>query len=216
MANQNLSHKRFLSEQRPFAILVLSLLLSGCTGMLTEKFTPMASATAESPFEQHEIGISSAKHQTILTGFLLNRDFAELAVVNSDGKGNRYLRVYAFDNNRWALRLDTTLHPDVLFVDVANIGGRDRLIIYEHGRLKWFDPESATAHSLVAVTAMTPPSKGDIPHVDITRDVNGDTRDDLVVPDVDGFWVFIQTKDGAFSDPVKLGPPTEVDRIYRC
>ena len=221
MNNQNLSHKCFLfaksnavAERSLLAILVLSSLLSGCTGTFTEKIALTPSTPVEFAFDQYEIGISSAKYQTILTGFLLNGDFAELVAVNSDGKGNRYLRVYAFDNNKWTLRLDTTLRPDVLFVDVANIGGRDRLIIYEHGRLNWFDPESAKEHTLVAITAMTPPSAGEIPHVDITRDVNGDTRDDLVVPDADGFWVFIQTKNGAFTDPVKLGPPTEVDRIY--
>ncbi len=49
----------------------------------------------------------------------------------------------------------------------------------------------------------------EVPHVDITRDVNGDDRDDLVVPDGGGFRVFIQTSDGVFADPVKLGPSTE-------
>ena len=227
MEIQNPSHKRFLSEKlnsvtkhtkyskgHLFSILVLSLLLSGCSGMLSEKVAPMASVPVEFTFEQHEIGIGPAKHQTVLTGFLFDGDFAELAVLNSDGKGNRYLRIYAFSKGTWALRLDTTLRPDVLFVDVLNIGGRDRLITYEQGCLNWFDPESATEHTLVTVTSMTLPPNGDIPHVDITRDVNGDTRDDLVVPDTDGFWVFTQTKDSTFADPVKIGPPTEVDRIY--
>ena len=78
------------------------------------------------------------------------------------------------------------------FCDVANIDKRDRLITYEPGRLSWFDPESATERALVAVSSsFNPPREGEIPHVDVTRDVNDDDRDDLVVPDVDGFWVFI-------------------------
>ncbi len=44
--------------------------------------------------------------------------------------------------------------------------------------------------------------------------MNDDDRDDLVVPDFEGFWVFIQMSDGAFADPVKLGPSTEMGRIY--
>ena len=40
------------------------------------------------------------------------------------------------------------------------------------------------------------PRRDEIPHVDITRDVNDDDRDDLVVPDVDGFWVFVQMEGG--------------------
>ena len=89
------------------------------------------------------------------------------------------------------------------------------MIAYESGRLNWFDPELATERELVAVTSnFNPPRSGEIPHVDVTRDVNGDERDDLVVPDVDGFWVFIQMSDGAFADPVKIGPSTEAGRIY--
>ncbi len=69
-------------------------------------------------------------------------------------------------------------------------------------------PESATERELVTVTSsFTPPRRGEIPHGDVTRDVNGDDRDDLVVPDVDGFWVFVQTSDGAFADPMRIGPP---------
>lgn len=49
--------------------------------------------------------------------------------------------------------------------------------------------------------------------VDITRDVNGDSHDDLVLPDADGFWVFIQTENGAFAEPAKVGPPADMSGI---
>ena len=47
----------------------------------------------------------------------------------------------------------------------------------------------------------------EIPRVDITRDVNHDGRDDLVFPDLDGFWIWTQVGDGSFIETVKLGPP---------
>ena len=173
------------------------------------------SAAAEFTFEQYEVVIGSAERQTVLTGFLFGGAVADLAVVNIGEHGDRRLRIYAFGDSTWVPRLGTTLRPEVLFVDVANIAGRDRLIAYESGRLNWFDPESATERALVAVTSnFNPPRRGEIPHVDVTRDVNGDNRDDLVVPDVDGFWVFIQIGDGAFADPVKIGPSTDMSRIY--
>ena len=172
-------------------------------------------AAAEFTFDQYEVVIVAAERQTVLTGFLFGGAVADLAVVNIDENGDRRLCIYAFGDSTWVPLLDATLRPTVLFVDVANIGGRDRLIAYESGRLNWFDPESATEHALVAVTSnFNPPRSGEIPHVDVTRDVNGDQRDDLVVPDVDGFWVFVQMSDGAFADPVKIGPPTEMSRIY--
>ena len=182
-------------------------------GVFLSIFT--APAAAEFTFEQYEVVIGSAERQTVLTGFLLGGAVADLAVVNIDENGERRLRIYAFGDSTWAPILDATLRSEVLFVDVANIDGRDRLIAYEPGRLNWFDPDSATERALVAVTSnLKPPRSGEIPHVDVTRDVNGDLRDDLVVPDFDGFWVCVQLSDGAFAEPVKIGPSTEMSRIY--
>ena len=221
MKKRNLSYKYSLSaaectkhSQRSLLfILVFGALLLGYSNVFgeeIEQITPVAEFT----FEQYEVVIGSAERQTILTGFLLDGDFAELAVVNIDENDNRHLRIYAFSDSTWALRLDTTLRPEVLFVDVANIGGYDRLVTYEQGRLNWFDPDAATEHPLVAVTSnFKPPRSGEIPHVDVTQDVNGDGHDDLVIPDSDGFWVFIQMSDGAFAEKVKIGPPTEMERI---
>ncbi len=187
------------------SILVLGVFLPGF----------MTPAAAQLTFEQYEIVTGSSKRQTVVTGFLLGGAVAELAVVNVDENDDRRLRIYAFGDGTWAPRLDATLRPEVLFVDVANLGGRDRLVTYEPGRLNWFDPESVTERALLAVTSsFDPPRRGEIPHVDITQDVNHDERDDLVVPDVDGFRVFIQMSDGAFADPVKIGTSTEMGRIY--
>ena len=172
-------------------------------------------AAAEFTFAQYEVVLGSAERQTVVTGFLLGGAMADFAVVNIDETGDRRLCIYAFDGDNWLPLLDATLRPAVLFVDVANIGGRDRLIAYEPGRLNWFDPEAATERELVVVPSnFNPPRRGEIPHVDVTRDVNGDERDDLVVPDGDGFSVFIQMSDGAFADPVQIGPSTDMSRIY--
>ncbi len=171
-------------------------------------------ASAQVNFEQYEVVTGAAQRQTILTGFLLDGAVAELAAVTLD-EDERRLRIYAFEGGAWTPRLDATLRPGVSFVDVAEIGGRDRLVTYEPGRLNWFDPQSATEQILLAATSnFDPPRKDEIPDVDITRDLNGDGRDDLVVPDSDGFWVFTQIDGGAFADPVKVGPQTDLSGIY--
>ena len=191
------------------SILALGVFLSGC---LTARTNPQDAGGFT--FEQYEVVTGSAERQTVLTGFLLGGAVAELAVLNFDENDEGRLRIYAFEGGTWVSRLEAALGPEVRFVDVANIGGRDRLVTYERGRLSWFDPASAIQRALVAVTSnFNPPRGGEIPHVDVTRDVNDDDRDDLVVPDVDGFWMFIQMSDGRFADPVKLGPSTEMSRI---
>ena len=183
--------------------------------------TPAVSGTsATAPFtddffEPYEVVTGFAKRQTVLTAFLLGGAVAELAVLHIDENDDRRLQVYGFDGGAWVPRLDATLRREVLFVDVANIDGRDRLVTYDGVRLSWFDPDSAAERALVKVKSnFNPPRKNEVPHVDVTRDVNGDERADLVVPDVDGFQVFIQMEGGAFADPVKLGPSAEMGRIY--
>ena len=227
MKKQNPFHKHWISEKlssvfsrtrhnrrRLFLIMVFGVFLLRCSNLFSEGVRQITPAAEEFTFEQYEVVLGSTKRQTVLTGFLRGGDFAELAVVHIDENNNHRLHIYAFGDGTWVPELDITLRPGVLFIDVANINGRDRLITYEQNRLNWFDPESATEHMLVVVTSnFKPPRSGEIPHVDITRDVNGDGRDDLVVPDFDGFSVFIQMSDGTFADPVKLGPPTEMERI---
>ncbi len=201
-------------QRNLFTLLVFGVFLSSYAGLPNAAADPTVAAHSEFTFNQYEIVTGVAKRQTVLTGFLLDGAIAEVAVVHIDEGNNRRLRVYAFVENTWTLTLNTVLRPEVLFVDVANIGGRDRLITYERSRLNWFDPDSATEHPLVAVTSnFKPPRESEIPHVDVTQDVNADDRDDLVVPDVDGFWVFIQMSDGVFAEKVKVGPPTEMERI---
>ncbi|KAA3619554.1 MAG: VCBS repeat-containing protein [Calditrichaeota bacterium] len=194
------------------ACMVFGITISACTiscvagsNQPTEQFL----------FKEYEITLGSTERQSILTGFFLGGAMADIAVLHTDHNHLCNLRIYGFDNNTWVPKLDKTLHPEVLFVDVANIGGHDRLITYENGCLNWFDPESMTEHALIPVTSsFNRPRRNEIPNVDMTHDVNHDGRDDLLVPDVDGFWVFVQMNDGTFAEPVKIGPPPEFGRIY--
>ena len=205
--------------------------------------TAKSRADAQSPeytFDRHFIDIGAALRQTVLTGFLFGGDVADLAVVQIEEDGDRRVRVYAFEESTgmdegirnserpeenvmrssprtggtWKLRMSARLRPGVIFVDVARIGNRDRLITGEPGRLNAWDPDSATEYELVSVTTgFQTPHEGEVPHVDVTRDVNGDGRVDLVVPGVEGFKVFVQMESGAFADPVVTGPPADLDPI---
>ena len=166
-------------------------------------------------FERYEVAIGAAERQTVLTGFFSGGSVADLAAVSIDGSGDRHLLIFASVDGEWGPATEATLRPDVSFVDVANIDGRDRLIAYGDGRLTWFDPVSATERELAEVTSdFSPPPRREVLHVDITRDLNGDGRDDLVVPRGHGFQVLVQMPGGRFADPVAIGPTTGLDRVY--
>ena len=173
-------------------------------------------AAAEFTFEQYEVVIGSAERQTVLTGFLLGGAVADLAVVNIDENGDRRLRLYAFRRQHLGAAIRCNIaSPSV----VRGCGQYRRTRPLDCVRER--SPELVRSRDrrrntiLVAATSnFNPPRSGEIPHVDVTRDVNGDERDDLVVPDVDGFWVFVQMSDGAFADPVQIGTSTDMSRIY--
>ncbi|MDH3588633.1 MAG: VCBS repeat-containing protein [Gammaproteobacteria bacterium] len=194
-------------RRRP-STLICAVLLCACM-----------TATAESGnelFVQYDINIDPVENPTVLTGFFLGGETAEIAVFHVDKNNNRRVQMYGFDGVSWVAALDASLHPDVLFVDAANIGGRNRFISYDGRRVNWFDPGTRKERTLIELETNynarenlegsgTRPGGG-IPHVDITRDLNHDGRDDLIFPDFDGFWISTQLSDGSFAAAVKLGP----------
>ena len=194
-------------------LLAVRVCLSGC-------MMPVAVQSSSGPPAafiptRHEVVVGAAERQTVLTGFLSGGSVADLAAVHVDGNGDRRLRVFSFAEGAWSAADEATLRPEVSFVDVARIEGRDRLIAYGDGRLTWFDPETGTERELAAVTSdFSPPPRGEVLHVDIARDLNGDGRDDLVVPHGHGFQVLVQLPGGRFADPVAVGPSTGLDGVY--
>ncbi|MCY3970960.1 MAG: FG-GAP and VCBS repeat-containing protein [Acidobacteria bacterium] len=197
-----------------FAILTLRVCLYGCVGPAAT--LPGAEPAEQFAFERYDVVTGAPERQTVLTGFLVGGSVADLAVVDSVEPDDRRLRILTFTGGDWVPDVETTLRSETSFVDVAGIDGRDRLVIYGGGRLTWFDPESETERELAAVKSDFRPRRGvEVVHVDITRDLNGDGRDDLVVPQNHAFHVLVQRSGGTFADPVTIGPSTGQDRIYR-
>ena len=180
----------------------LAMVLAACGA--TSGLNP---GDANTLFEIREVAIPAAEHQTVLAGSFDGTDRAQLAIVSAGATGKRHVRLIALEDREWRTSLDAVLEPAVLFVDVARVGGRDRLLIYRHGSVDWFDPYAAEQRPLINLKTSYRSSADDgIPHLDITHDVNGDGRDDLLIPDIDGFWLALQSRDGEFGQAVKLGP----------
>ena len=112
MKKRNPFHKRFVSVARRslFFILFFGVCLSSCSGRSNQGVAPtMMPASTEFTFKQYKVETGIAKHQTVLTGFLLGGDCAELAVVNIDANGNRHLHIYAFSEGTWVSKLEAPL-----------------------------------------------------------------------------------------------------------
>lgn len=158
-------------------------------------------------FSQQTIVTGLARHQTVLTGFLLGGPHAEVVVVHVDDNRDRHLRIYSMDSGNWILVRETELSSEVLFVDRLRAKDQDRLILFEPGQFQWLDPETGKTFPLVSMTSpFKAPKDSRVPHLDITRDLNGDGREDIIMPDLDGFWISLQNEDGTLGMARKRGP----------
>ena len=183
-----------------FALPALVALISGCASA-----TP--SGDDSSLFDTYQIATEPATHQTVLVGSFADDRNVQLAAICVDPSGERNLRLYGFDGSGWTRTHETSLPADILYVAVAGIAGRDRLVAFRDGGLFWLDPTTAAEHPIAEfTTSFSASSDAGVPELGVARDLNGDGRDDFVVPDLDGFWVVLQADDGAFADPLKLGP----------
>ena len=182
----------------PFALPALAALISGCA-------TATPSRDDNDLFDTYQIATEPAAHQTVLVGSF--GDGAQLAAIGVESSGERNLTLYGFDGSDWTPTQETSLPTDVRYVAVAGIVGRDRLVAFRDGGLYWFDPTTAMAHPIAEfTTSFSAPEDAGVPELGVVRDLNGDGRDDFLVPDLDGFWVVLQSADGSFADPLKLGP----------
>ena len=162
---------------------------------------------ASADFQRFEFDTGTVR-QTLLTGaFLDAANGADIALVaRSDRREQPHLMILS-PNDDAQPPFEARLSPATLFVDSARIAGRERLVAYEPGRVSWFDPATGAQHLLVEVETRYRSHEARIPKLHIMRDLNGDGRDDLLLPDTDGFWIAVQSETGTFAAPRKLGPP---------
>ena len=179
--------------------------IAAVTGVTAAGGAPEATAL----FDTHEIETGVAPHQTVLPGSFTARGHAELAVIDGPSGGGTRLTVHRLEEEGWGIVRRAELAPGVLFADVVAVGGRDHIVLYRRGGLYLFDADTATEHVVAHVTVdyRAPEPATAVPCIDITRDLNSDRRDDLVVPDPEGFWIVTQAADGMFADAIRLGPP---------
>ncbi len=154
-------------------------------------------------FTRYDISLKISEPATLIPGSFLGNAVDDFLLIDQ----KRNLQLYSYDEDTWSLSFKTKLRSGVQFVDVANIKGQDRLVTVEPGRINWFDPVSKTEELLFELTHTYRRSEQDVPHLDITRDLNQDGLDDLVIPDLDGFFISLQRETGSFTVPMLIGPP---------
>ena len=164
----------------------------------------MANATDGLAFESFAIEAATFRTTDVLR---LSQDGASaLVLLGEDEAGDPRFAVHVLDQSGWRNVHEGGLPMDALFVDTLAFGDSDQLVVFNGhslarlGATEW-EPNPLAIDALPTIYRGEPSA---VARVDMARDVNGDGRDDILLPDFDGLWVVLQDGAGGFAEPVKI------------
>jgi hypothetical protein len=127
-----------------------------------------------------------------------------IVLAGRNDEHEQHLAVFAVDNPAEPL-LDLAPGKHLIAYDVGRIADQDSLYFVEPGRIVRFDLESGEFVEFITIrTIYGQHRSGRIVPIDFIRDINGDDRDDVVIPDTAGYRVRLQRADGTLGDEVVL------------
>ena len=158
------------------------------------------------------------KHE-IKAAYLTDPDHANLLASIVVDDLHRYIAVYAAkDDHHYVAEPVNTLEigDDVIFLDTGKVGSgeTESLILFTRNQALVVNPLTGKRTELVRFSSLyTLPVIGELPGLDLVRDINGDGLEDMMVPDFDGYWLFMQVEAGVFDQgrlialPAIMGVP---------
>ena len=137
---------------------------------------------------------------------------ADLMVVSVTDTSREYQLYRARAEGYLALDDARRLADDIVVLDDGRIAGRDVVIAFGAGSAWVFNPYTGERTHLLDITSLySTPIRTIVPRLDLLRDVNGDGRDDIIVPGFAGYQVSTQQEDGAFGPLVTAFAPPLVE-----
>ncbi len=159
-------------------------------------------------FIDYDIPLGDGKQFTILTGDVLGDSILEVLALDRVDNYQTHLQIFTLKEDGWSKQIDAMINPFVFVVDIANIGGKERLVFFARRSLNYFDTETNSEKHLIDVNFhFQPDTTIAIPHKDIAQDLNGDGLSDFILPLVQGFWLHTQLANGEFAQGIFIGPP---------
>ncbi len=160
-------------------------------------------------FKASTIATASVGQQTVVAAFLSDPQVADLVIVTIDPKGRRTLSLMPQIGGQYSEALSTlTLTEDLIAIDVGRLQKRDAIVVFTQSAAFRLEPLTGERTKLSDIsTIYCTPISNALPHLDLFTDVNGDGKDDLVIPGFDGFQIHIQLADGSFATPTSHRAP---------
>jgi hypothetical protein len=147
--------------------------------------------------------LPQSDHQIVLAGRIYDRPSADIVAVSRQG-GQTRLQVFALIDQDWVGRASSLIPPDGSGFDIAMLGGRDVLLVLGPDGLDRFEVGTGRRVSIHASPIATAWTKDVLRVVDLSRDLNGDGLDDLIIPTRGGLQILVQRPDGALETSARL------------
>ena len=142
--------------------------------------------------------------QEVLVADFYKDDRRQVLVAGRDDDHEQHLAIYSLDSTgRPGAEPLTTMNPgpNLIAYDVGRLGDYDALLFIEPGRVLRYSFEGGDFVEFTKIRSMYGQQRsGDILPIDFFRDIDGDGRDDLIVPDTAGYRIRLQKPDGSLGE----------------
>lgn len=171
----------------------------------------MSNAAVGLSFESFGIEAATFRAADVLR--LSRQGASTLVLLGEDEDASPRFAVHVLDQTGWRNVHKAGLPSDALFVDTLASGDTDQLVVFDGQRFfrlgaPHWEPKPLAIDPLPTIYRG---ETSGVANVDVARDVNGDGRDDIVLPDFDGLWIILQDDTGGFAEPVKIAVPPAMD-----
>lgn len=160
---------------------------------------------AEPLFDVSKLDVHRTMKHPVIAAFLLDPEQANLLVREFSENGGRFITTYAMlDKHHFDSRAVGVIKvsPEVIFMDtgVVTNGSVESLILFEREQAWSVDPLTGKREHLIDFHSIyQQPVIDELPSLDLVRDVNGDDMEDIMIPDFDGYRVYLQRSKGKFD-----------------
>jgi hypothetical protein len=175
---------------------------------------------AESLFDVSSLNFGRSIKHSVIPAFLSNSEQAHILVREFNSKGHRFISAFAMSGQKYFSTEAAgviPVDPEVIFVDTGIVTNSEveSLILFTRNRAWRVDPLTGTRDHLIDFNSLYKrPVADELPSLDLVKDINGDDLDDIMVPDFDGYQVFLQREKGKFDDGKIIGVPVTMDLTW--
>ncbi|MDH5738236.1 MAG: hypothetical protein OEZ23_07980, partial [Gammaproteobacteria bacterium] len=171
-------------------------------------------------YEASSLDTGTAFEQRVFTARLYEPGTYELVVISVDAENRRHLDIYRMGEGGFEpfVYLGFELPEGLIAVDKLSVHGLDQIVFLTGNGVEAWNPSTENFNLLVTSTsAYKTPVWRSLPRIQLVKDINEDGLEDLMIPDFEGYHIFLQRKSegkgGIEFDRVTL-PIAEVMDIY--